>query len=367
MALLYTEGFDWLDSADVEADGYGLLTELIAGNGNDPTLTIESSSGRNGGGALKVNPATGGVSPQVGTNFQGVIIANPSPSAGETYIFGVAVKFDQLFNSTTVQNFAQVRSTGNNVELILARTADGVLTVGFGTAAYTAHAAGGSMSNGIWYYVECKFTLHATTGSVVVQLNGVEVINETNIDTLQTNNTPTSFCLGMNNWESGDRGDIMFDDFYLCDNNGSTNNDFLGDVQVQTLTPDGNGNSSDWTGSDADSTDNYLHVDESTPDDDTSYIEDNTSTNKDLFTYTATSNADTVYGVVVKSIAKKVDAGAANMYHVCRSNTTESDSSELGLSTSYLGVTSVYETDPDTTAAWISSGVDAAQFGVKVV
>ena len=56
-----------------------------------------------------------------------------------------------------------------------------------------------------------------------------------------------------------------YDDLYICDGTtvpGEPVNDFLGDVRVDTLYPNGNGNSSQWVGQDANSTDNYLNVDD---------------------------------------------------------------------------------------------------------
>ena len=64
--------------------------------------------------------------------------------------------------------------------------------------------------------------------------------------------------------------------------------------------------------------------------------------------------------------AKKTDATARTMTLTTKSGATTTDSSAVTLSTNYVGYSRVYETDPNTAAAWTVSGVNALQIGQKV-
>jgi len=139
-------------------------------------------------------------------------------------------------------------------------------------------------------------------------------------------------------------------------------------VQVFTSAPNGNGNSSDFVGSDADSTDNYLLVDDAgAPDDDSTYVESSTPGDKDTYAFgNLPASAATVHAVGVKVIAKKIDVGAPDLIAVARSSTTEDDSPSLGVGTTYIARQGIFEEDPNTSAAWAPAAVDAAEFGIKV-
>lgn len=64
--------------------------------------------------------------------------------------------------------------------------------------------------------------------------------------------------------------------------------------------------------------------------------------------------------------AKKTDATVRTMNLTTKSGATTTDSSAVTLATSYAGYSRLYETDPNTAAAWTVSGVNALQIGQKV-
>jgi hypothetical protein len=253
-------------------------------------------------------------------------------------------------------------ATGGAHIAVVINTSGGV-TLQYGATSGTSYGtASVTLAIGIWYYFELQFKINNTTGSIILYVNGVQVYSFSGDTNRITGLTAVAIGVGPGTVT------VLFDDVYVLDSTGSVNTTFLGDCQVQTLSPNGNGTTSQFVGSDADSTDNYLLVDDDTaPDDDTTYVESATSGNKDTYAYEATSSLGTIHGVGVTTLGKKVDAGAADMYAIARSGTTEGDSAALGMSTSYTAQQAIYETNPDTAAAWTAGGIDAAEFGVKVV
>lgn len=235
---------------------------------------------------------------------------------------------------------------------------DGATQLAYGTTV---------MAMNTWDYIEVKCTIHDTTGSFEVRINGVTEISGTNVDTQVTANSYADRMI----WSNGQGNDVTpwLDDLYICDGTGSApTNDFLGDIMVEALFPNGNGNSSQFVGSDGNSTDNYLLVDEQNqPDGDTTYVQSSTVAQKDTYAMgNLTATAGTVYGVQVNSVAKKTLAGTRTIVHVSReSGGTEADSAAKALSLSYVNNYTISESKPST-GAWTISDINNAEFGVKV-
>lgn len=74
----------------------------------------------------------------------------------------------------------------------------------------------------------------------------------------------------------------------------------------------------------------------------------------------------TINGVQINLQAEKTDAGLRSIQSVIRSGGSDTDGTSRALGTSYLILTQIAETDPNTAAAWTQSGFDSAEFGAKV-
>lgn len=217
-----------------------------------------------------------------------------------------------------------------------------------------------------WNYVETKVVLNDTTGAITIKVNGVTALTLTNIDT-KNGGTAVVFDRLHFGSTTGDAAAMYVDDLYLCNAAGSVNNDFVGDCSVLTIFPDGNGNSSQWVGSDADSVNNYLLVDEN-PDPNTSdYVESGTATNIDTYSFgNMTGTADSIVGVVSRVYAAKSDAGAQLMRQTTRiGGVNYPHGTDIALSTSYTGYGRIMETSPATSVAWTQSEIDGTEFGVE--
>jgi len=161
----------------------------------------------------------------------------------------------------------------------------------------------------------------------------------------------------------------LYDDFYILNDSGpAPYNTFLGDLRVDTIRPNGNGTTSNFTGSDADSVDNYLHIDDVDPDGDSSYIESQTVGHIDLHTLESLAvTPATIFGVQPVSIAKKTDTGPRTASHVLRTGATNYTSSAFSPSNgSYLGFPAIWEENPNTVVPWVNADITGLESGIKV-
>lgn len=211
-------------------------------------------------------------------------------------------------------------------------------------------------------YVTAKLVVSDTVGEILVTINGVTEINLTVQDTKFTANAWAD-RLGLGN-EVGYTGDgfIDFDDFWWNDYEA------WGDVRVEGRLPNGNGNLSNFLGSDGNSVDNYLLVDENPPNGDTDYVSSGTAGDIDLYAMqNATPTSGTVKAVGVHLYARKDDAGARSIAPMVRDGTTNNAGTTQAIGTSYLYYSQYYKDNPVTTNPWTITEVNADEFGVKEV
>jgi hypothetical protein len=241
-----------------------------------------------------------------------------------------------------------------------------------GTGYFHVYAAGVDLGiassylpfDGVWRYFEMKVVIDSSAGSVEVRQDGVVTLNETGIDTQATSNAYVD-AVRIGSSPNISYMDASIDDLYICNGDGSVNNDFLGDISVRALNPNGNGTTSDLVGSDGDSTDNYLLVDETTPDT-ADYVESSTPGDKDTYAFGDLGIASgVVYGVQINAYAQKSDAGDRSFVSVARLSGAEEDGAVNILSTTPHYFSEIRETKPGG-GAWSIADVDAAEFGFKV-
>ena len=212
-----------------------------------------------------------------------------------------------------------------------------------------------------WVYVCMKVVVADAGGSIIVWRNGVEIINFTG-DTRNAGTTGLINTVALGGTNSATN--TAFCDVVICDGNGSVNNGLFPDARVDALRPTAEGNTIAFTPSTG--TDNSANVDDATPDDDTTYNSSASAGDKDTFvTGDMPATPTSIMGVVVQTQARKDDAGAVTLRHVIRSDGVDYESADLTLGDTYGWHGSVWETDPDTSAAWTESGVNAMETGYK--
>lgn len=217
-------------------------------------------------------------------------------------------------------------------------------------------------------YLEVYVLVSDTVGVVQTQVNGLPDISISGVDTRNGGTGILDTFAQVTPYRGATVASSFsyLDDLYILDTSGSQNNSFLGDVRVESILPNGNGNSSDLVGSDGNSVDNYLLVREVPPDGDTTYVESSTVGAEDTYEYgEVLSTSGQVFGVQVCMYARKTDAPAQTIAARSRLGTTEVGGADLAEATTYAYLLQIFEDDPDG-SPWTVSSVDAAQFGVQV-
>lgn len=338
MALLFIDGFDHYST---NAD---LAKKWNSVSGTYPT--VATSSGRRGGGALQCQSTA-------------TYYVQKTFSAKSTIIIGMAVKFGAtandflgLYEGGTTTRHLTLYYDGANVKLYRGTSA--------GTLLATSSNA---MISGAWTYVEIKATIHDTTGAYELRFNGSSDAAMT-ASSVDTRNGGTSGVIDTVRLVVALSTSAYFDDIYICDNSGASNNSFLGDCRIDTLLPIGDGNYTQFTPSTG--TAHYATVDETTPNT-TDYNSGANSGDRDSYTFPDLTSltSQTVYGVQINAAALKSDSGARSLGTMSRSGSTNKDGAGGALSTSQTFISELQETDPANNA-WTESNVNAAEFGVKV-
>jgi len=334
MALLLIEGFEGLtDVSDVHNDQ------------NTGGVAIETSDQRTGQGCLKIDSTAEKFRLHWGGTSNEIYICY----AFNTSTFGARLLWTSGYITLTMTALGEL--VLKQLGTVLGTTDPDIITIN------------------TWHYIEvCIVKKNSLIeGDMSLRIDGVEVIAvAAGLDSLSSLDTP--WTPGMT--FEGRTGYIwMYDDMYVCDETGSICNTFLGDVKVAAIFPDGNGNQSDFVGSDADSTDNYLHVDENPDmDDDTSYVESDTAGDIDLYTFDdLPAEVGIVHGLQIRSMCSKDVPGHEKVVRsVCRSGGTNYTGDDRGAPLGYAPMEQLLEEDPDTSARWLKAGIDSAEFGIKL-
>lgn len=249
----------------------------------------------------------------------------------------------------------------SSVQLYLRANNDWSVSVvrGDGTVLGTS-VAGVLPGTGIWYYVEFKAKIDNATGTYEVRINGVSKLSGSGADTQNSANAYAT-QIGF-----GSSSGLRCDDVYVCDDSGAANNDFLGDCKVEGLLPSGAGTYAEWTPS---AGSNYQNVDDVGPHDgDSTYNSSSTANQRDLFAMgNLATSSGTVKGVKFVAVVRKDDAGSRSVALMSKSGTTETLETTQSCNDSYTIITALRETDPNTSAAWTISNVNALEAGIKLI
>lgn len=159
---------------------------------------------------------------------------------------------------------------------------------------------------------------------------------------------------------------IYVDDIALNDTSGSVDNSWCGNGYVVPMAVTGNGDSSQLTGSDGNSTDNYLLVDE-VPPNATDYVEGSVVDQRDLYQLANVSlpAGMTVSRVIVESRSMDT-AGLGGLIALeIKTVGTEYLSADMTLAGSYAPIRAEWTLNPATGLAWTQSDLDTLQAGVR--
>lgn len=224
-----------------------------------------------------------------------------------------------------------------------------------------------------WSYVEFKAYISDTVGGTIVRVDGVDVIKTGRYadgapsqDTANGSQVATSIIISGNGGDDRNQG-WAIDDLYVLDTNGSVNKDFLGDVTVQSLLPNGVGNYGQWTRTGTDSGANWSQVDENPPND-TDFVSATSGSLRDSYAFADLSGTNTVYGVQQLTKIKKTTSGTRTVRQFSRLSSTDMDlgSSETAMPGGYILMRDIAETKPGG-GSWTNTAVNDAEFGIRTV
>lgn len=349
MSLLFMDGFDHYTISQITRK----WNVLLDGAGN----TISLTTGRNGtGNALRFN----------GTASQWYVNVD-SQGIKSTVIMGFAMNITSMGSGGKMIAFCR-QEGGITMNLFV--NADATISI----QRYNGNNLGTSssaISLGVWNYIEWKMTPHTSAGANtnILKINGANVLTlsggtNTRGDFVATNGL-ASVGIGSPTTPGNTTFDVAFDDFYLIDTAGSVNNDFLGDVRVQYIKPTGAGNATNWT---PNTGTNYAAVDDSTPDDDTTYVSTSTTSTTDLYVMEDLTYAPAgIMAVQPLICAKKMDGGSRTIAPVFRHSSTDADGTAQGATDGYSYLRQIHEVNPVTGLAWTGSDINNIEFGAKLV
>lgn len=354
MALLWMEGFDWIDT---DTGDSALESAMLR---RYPTATMDYSTGSS------IQTGRGGKGGCLSWRLYFDYFNTPplqSNVAGNTWIIGFA--WLKPYYNTSDGQFFQIKNAASQTVFGLSFIDEIFLRVD-GQAELGRYPV--LIKPQTWYYIEIKVTINnSPNGSWALRVNGNAIDSATGVDTAYASDLSDSVrFIGFGN--SGVAANqAKIDDIYVCDASGSLNNDFLGPIVVRNLSPDGDGDDEQWTTSSG--TDSYALVNETSPaDDDSDYIEDTTTGNRSIFTMGNVPSGQTgIVGVQQWTDCRVTDATSYTLKQTIKQNGSLYPSTGQSItSQSFAQYYDILETDPDTGVAWTESGLNAIQSGVEV-
>lgn len=366
MALLWCDGFDHYGAG---ASGRSAMLDGVWAE-VDGNVEPSATNPRTGGRSLR-NP--GGASVRTVRRVFGADKAVVG--------FGYALYLDNLPTAASDVVLAQFRDNANTSQVTLNLTTTGQIEARTGTAIGSIIGTSGvAVTAAAYQHFECRVAIDSAAGAVEVRVNGVTVLDLSNVDTRGAGTAQTAQVRIGGGDGSGTAPVTYYDDLYAWDDQGSVANDFLGDQRVFMLLPDANTAEADWTPVGAGSPPSgFAAIAEDTPDDDTSYISGAAPAGSPpvgpvsvfgLEDLPASVSAVTAVQMVGRM--RKTDAGACDVQMSLLSSNVgsppapaEANGADRPITEVYTYWQDVFHTDPATGAAWTPAAVDAARFKIE--
>lgn len=356
MAMRFIEGWDWLPSS-------GSITTLLAADGAS-IIGISGSS----------DPGTGTGRFGIGRcltsgsyfNFNGTFYRRVLPDRIEgPFIVGNAIKT----NGT--------RDPSTNFALYDSRTGQNLFSFKFDEEGYVRlYCGGANIGNSrpgtwfldTWHYLEIKAT-PGPTGTAQVKWDGEIIIDVSGDYTPGT--LPAGYDWGFDCYSySKDNNTpgigMAYDDMYICDQTGSFNNDYLGNLRVGCMLPDAPGDVTLMTAVGAASNWQAVTADRNFAASDPTYVTTDVVGNYDLYNLQTNVPAREVFGVSMKAFYRQTDAIQLFSQNVLKTDGTEYYGDLRGVAQTYVGRETVWEVNPFTGDPWTNLELADVQIGGKL-
>lgn len=285
-------------------------------------------------------------------------------SSGASRLMGAALCFDGDVN--LIRFGIVVDTTASTAYAGFSINADtGVVTVGAANdpnlgdqILYTS--AAGVFVPGDYIDLEVYWVPDNTTGAWAFAINGVEVYSDSGADTYPTTGSPNAE-FGLLLYGQGDTtgsANLDIDDFRV----GESLSGLQGRMEHEWCAID-SAIESDGVGSDGNSVDNHLLVDE-TPFSATDYVDLQAALDRERYGLANRTLTGDIASVSIVCQAQQ-PSGSSTANTFLESNTTEEAGGDLTLGAGSTVFRQYVEQDPDTAAAWTTSGFNAATIGME--
>jgi hypothetical protein len=350
MALLTFQGFE----------GYSSVEDFMESN-DDWDVTVDASTpylttGRMGGSCLKQDPMY----------MMAAILSYSFYTTNNTIIVGVAFKLENPYGDSVSNNIISTTGAGYGFTKFNIKYVGGNLVAE--KIENTTSTIYGSIpiDEDTWYYLELKAYKHFTEGILQARLNEqlfADAYGDMRYSSDNDGFIKVSFKI------DNERDTIYkayFDDIYICDGSGSEFNDFLGDIRIDAVYPNGAGNHADLTPSVGN---NYECVDESEFDD-SDYVSSANVGDIDTYTYqdvpTEIDDSGIIALKMVSNAKRTVPADSVKIQHVIRQGSTDYNQASQSLPDAFKAVEDYVTEDPSDSNPWTKAKINSAEFGVEV-
>ncbi len=275
---------------------------------------------------------------------------------------GFAYNCSTLGNGSTYSTIASFVN-GSAVQVGIKQDGTGKIQVTRGATALGTGTA--VLSINTWYYIELSVVFSNTVGSVLLKVDGVEQVNLTGIDTVNSGaETANALWIG----EDGNgSAPSLYADLYLTDSTGAAPlNGLLGEIRIDCYLPTADGSESDFTPNSG--ANNYNRVNQSVPDGDATYVSSPSVGATDLYEFAPiTHDPSSIFAAQLNIFARKDDVGALSVVGAVKSGASIYESGTLGLADgSYKMLSTIVPLNPDGAVAWDKAAVNAAEFGQRL-
>lgn len=240
------------------------------------------------------------------------------------------------------------------------------ITLPFGpvlAGTHLASSSSGAFQTDQWFFFEVGAVI-GTTGSYEVRINTGTILLDPAVNTKNTTvSGADSVSFGLAGNGLSPASNFYVDDLYVCDNAGSANNNFLGNVRVFTQATTGAGAVTDFSKFGSAAT-NWQTVQNKLMDD-TQYVYDNVTGDLDLYQMAPIVTGPSVLGVQTRIGARQDDATQITLVSVLKSGATQVTGADHLINQTYTYYTDIFETDPNTGVGWTATNVNAIQSGPK--
>lgn len=321
-------------------------------------------------------------------NVSGIVMSSANARfAAPSPLTGQGVKFNQNFNArknlpfnithgfagvaffcptlSGFGTFVQVWDYEDNgtIQLSLAYNSVGALQFYRGTPVANpvgAATAPGAVLSGSYNYYEVEFVIDPAAGVVKLWISQVAgatpIISSTGLNTRASANSFVNQVRIGGITNTGAENGVRYDDLYIFDSSGATQNAQLGDNRMLTKMPNAPGSSSQWT--DVGST--GAGCVNSIPPDATKYISDNTPGHIEMYAMQSAGLTVPANFVVIRRQHLKDDALAHTDQSRIKSAAATAASTAVTVPSTATYQDDIFVNDPNTGSPWIGGSAGAA-------